>query len=104
MMIDILSTRENEMVSELTKGYTVKEIAVRNCISPHTVDTHLKKCKRKTGARTLSHLAAIFVKNAIVALFLGIQILICVDQNDIDIRRPSRTRIKTSKVLRRRGD
>lgn len=105
-MIKALSHRENQIVADLSKGYTVKEIAVRNFISPYTVDTHLKKSKRKTGARTLAHLSAIWVKNSLAVLFLGIQILICISDNDIDLRRPSRTktRTRTSKVLRRGHD
>ncbi|GAB1856761.1 hypothetical protein MHTCC0001_15970 [Flavobacteriaceae bacterium MHTCC 0001] len=61
-MIHQLSERKNHIIEELTKGYTVKEIASRNYISPHTVDAHLKESKRKTGAKTLAHLASMFVK------------------------------------------
>ena len=100
IMIKQLSTRQNEMVAELADGYTVKEIAARKFLSPYTVDTHLKTSKAKTGAKTLAHLTAIYVKSCIACLFLAIQFTICIKNPDIDLRRPSRTS-RTSRTIRK---
>ena len=42
-----LSRREEEILEELSKGYTTKEIASRFSISAHTVHTHLKNIYEK---------------------------------------------------------
>ena len=60
-MIKNLSDRENEVVAEISKGYSVKEIADKLFLSPYTVDTHIKNSKRKTGARSLAGLTRIFI-------------------------------------------
>lgn len=59
-MIEILSIRENQVIESLALGLTVKEIASKLCISPYTVNSHIKSAKRKTRARTLSELVRIF--------------------------------------------
>jgi DNA-binding NarL/FixJ family response regulator len=42
-----LSRREEEILEELSKGYTTKEIASRFSISANTVHTHLKNIYEK---------------------------------------------------------
>lgn len=101
-MIDQLSIRENQMIEELSNGFTIKEIAERNFISPYTVDTHIKKSKRKTGARTLAHLSAIWVKSTIAVFFIAVQFFIAAIENDVEMRKPSRARYKTTRIIRAR--
>lgn len=97
-MLKELSIRQNEMIEDLSRGYTVKEIAARKFISPYTVDTHLKTSKKKTGARTLAHLSAIFIKSSIAMLFLAIQLSITFDLDSSE--KNVRTRVRTSRTSR----
>jgi DNA-binding CsgD family transcriptional regulator len=48
---DSLSEREREVLGFLAEGYTYYSIAQRMNISPHTVDTYLRRIRGKTGAR-----------------------------------------------------
>jgi DNA-binding CsgD family transcriptional regulator len=56
-----LSPSELRVVELLAAGDAPKEIAVDLGIAVATVRTHLKRAKRKTGARTLSELAGAYV-------------------------------------------
>lgn len=47
----LLSKREQEIVREIEKGLSYKEIAERLHISPHTVHTHIKKIYEKLQAK-----------------------------------------------------
>ncbi len=47
----LLSKREQEIVREIEKGLSYKEIADRFNISPHTVHTHIKKIYEKLHAK-----------------------------------------------------
>lgn len=47
----LLSNREKEILSEVEKGLTYKEMANRFNISSHTVHTHIKKIYEKLQAR-----------------------------------------------------
>ncbi len=47
----LLSKREQEIVREIEKGLSYKEIAERFNISPHTVHTHIKRIYEKLQAR-----------------------------------------------------
>ncbi|MFJ3922114.1 response regulator transcription factor [Streptomyces sp. NPDC090022] len=55
-----LTPREQEVLAHLAQGDTYRMIARRMGLSPHTVDTYLRRLRNKTGAvnRTqLTHLA-----------------------------------------------
>ncbi|MCB5179013.1 response regulator transcription factor [Streptomyces antimicrobicus] len=55
-----LTPREEEVLAHLAKGDTYRMIAYRMGLSPHTVDTYLRRLRSKTGAvnRTqLTHVA-----------------------------------------------
>jgi two-component system NarL family response regulator len=47
----LLSKREQEIVREIEKGLSYKEISERFNISPHTVHTHIKKIYEKLQAK-----------------------------------------------------
>lgn len=54
-----LTTTERMVVEALAAGRAAKELAHAWDVSLHTVRTHIKNAKRKTGARTLRELAAL---------------------------------------------
>ena len=54
----MLTARERDVLLLLAHGCTYGEIAERLGISAHTVDTHVKHCYRKLGARSAAHALA----------------------------------------------
>jgi DNA-binding CsgD family transcriptional regulator len=54
-----LTPAERNVVAGLARGSAPKELAYRWGISLETVRTHIKRAKRKTGARTLNELVAL---------------------------------------------
>lgn len=93
-----LSAREFEVNYELVKGYQVKEIADRLCISPYTVDGHIKKIKYKTGAKNIADMVRNFIlsnkKMFLSLMFLTMQINMVLDSVDIE------RQVKTSRTAR----
>jgi DNA-binding CsgD family transcriptional regulator len=55
-----LSRRERDVVAALLAGLDTRAISQRLCISPHTVQDHLKSVFRKTGAHSRRELLARF--------------------------------------------
>ncbi|WP_437035106.1 response regulator transcription factor [Streptomyces sp. enrichment culture] len=55
-VLDTLSDRERQVLSYLAQGYTYISIARRLNLSPHTVDTYLRRIRGKTGASNRAHL------------------------------------------------
>ncbi|MGC5563579.1 response regulator transcription factor [Streptomyces sp. FR-108] len=51
-----VSDREREVLGHIACGATYGEIARRMKVSPHTVDTYLRRIRAKTGARNRMHL------------------------------------------------
>jgi DNA-binding NarL/FixJ family response regulator len=45
-----LSEREEQVLSQISRGLTHRQIATRLGISPHTVDTYVKRIRAKLGA------------------------------------------------------
>lgn len=60
--IALLSKREKECVSFLSKGYTDKQIAKQLGISPRTVETHLSAAKHKLSIATRAELITAFCR------------------------------------------
>lgn len=54
-----LSDREKQVAEELLSGKSYKEIAASLCVSPKTVETHLRNIYRKTGAPNHAALSAL---------------------------------------------
>lgn len=63
-----LSQREKDIVIEVAKGLTNKEIADRLHLSVHTVTTHRKNISRKTGINSISGLTVYAIINKLVNL------------------------------------
>lgn len=49
-----LSARERDVLAEMTRGYTQKQIATRLFISPSTVNSHVQRIYEKLHVRTAS--------------------------------------------------
>ncbi|HON53132.1 MAG TPA: helix-turn-helix transcriptional regulator [Bacteroidales bacterium] len=65
---EILSEREIQVLKELVKGYSNKEIADSLCISIHTVISHRKNIVQKTGIKSQAGLTIYALSNNIIAL------------------------------------
>lgn len=61
-----LSDREKEILVDMLKGFTNKEIASKNSISVHTVISHRKNITRKTGIKSLSGLTVYALLNNLI--------------------------------------
>lgn len=55
-VLDLLSTREIEVLGHLAEGHTYSSIARRMHLSPHTVDTYLRRIRGKAGVSNRAHL------------------------------------------------
>ncbi|MGW2640688.1 response regulator transcription factor [Streptomyces sp. NPDC001348] len=55
-VLDTLSDREREVLSYLAEGHTYLSIARRLNLSPHTVDTYLRRIRGKAGISNRAHL------------------------------------------------
>lgn len=104
MTISVLSNREFEVVTEVAKGFSAKEIATRLFLSVHTVVTHIKNAKNKTETRNSAGLTRWFVlsldepKKLFAAMFLIIQISISLNADSTDFKRSERLRTRTSRT------
>ncbi|WP_229870183.1 response regulator transcription factor [Streptomyces phaeofaciens] len=55
-VLDLLSSREIEVLGHLAEGHTYSSIARRMHLSPHTVDTYLRRIRGKAGVSNRAHL------------------------------------------------
>lgn len=46
-----ISRRERQVLTDMSYGYTIKEIADRLCLSPHTIISHRKNLYEKLDAK-----------------------------------------------------
>lgn len=53
-----LSARERDVVEHVLRGMTTQQIAAQLCLSPYTVQDHLKAVFRKTGLPSRRQLVA----------------------------------------------
>jgi DNA-binding CsgD family transcriptional regulator len=68
-----LSPREHEVVRLVAGGGTNEEIAERLVISPRTVQSHVNRAMRKTGARNRTDLAVLSVEAGLAPERRGIR-------------------------------
>ncbi|MFJ4851615.1 MULTISPECIES: response regulator transcription factor [unclassified Streptomyces] len=54
--------REHEILAQLPGGTTYQAIARRLGISPHTVDTHMRRLRIKTGATNRTQLVVVAIQ------------------------------------------
>jgi len=65
---ETLSDRETEVLLQIIKGFTNKEIAEILYISVHTVISHRKNIMLKTGIRSQAGLALYAVSKSLISL------------------------------------
>ncbi|MFP4471913.1 MAG: response regulator [Bacteroidales bacterium] len=61
-----LTSQEKHVVKHLAQGLTVKAIAETMHLSPHTIDSHCKTARAKTGAKNVAELVAIAIKKGLI--------------------------------------
>ena len=64
---DLLSDREKEVVKEIARGLTNKEIADKLFISVFTVTTHRKNITQKLGIKTIAGLTVYALMNGLIS-------------------------------------
>ncbi|WP_340066506.1 response regulator transcription factor [Ascidiimonas aurantiaca] len=57
-----LSAREKEVLSELSKGYTQKEVAARLFIGPKTVESHIRNLCERFFAKNSVELVSMYIQ------------------------------------------
>lgn len=65
---ELLSDREVQVIKQLVKGLSNKEIADALCISTHTVISHRKNITQKTGIKSQAGLTIYALSNNIITL------------------------------------
>lgn len=105
--MDNLTPTEKKVAQLTACGYIAKEIADGLCISYHTVHTHLKNIRSKTGAKNIADITRNYIlslenpKAVFKALlFLVIQLSVIYGNPDIDLRRGQRNRVAKHKMVR----
>lgn len=108
MEVTELSEQEKRIAHYVAKGFIAKEIAGKLYISVLTVRTHLQNIRRKIGAKNIADITRMYILSLPKAsdvlktvLFLVIQINIMANCPDMDLRRPTRSQVRTSKTLRK---
>jgi DNA-binding CsgD family transcriptional regulator len=61
-VIEPLTTAERDVLALLAHGRAPKQAAYERGIAISTVRSHIRAAKRKTGARTLEQLVALFAE------------------------------------------
>lgn len=61
-----LTTQEKRVVGFLAEGHTVKSISEIMNLSPHTVESHCKTARAKTGAKNVTELVAIAISKGLL--------------------------------------
>jgi len=63
-----VTARERDIIRDIALGFSSKEIADKNFISPHTVVTHRKNISRKLGIKSISGLTIYAIVNKLISL------------------------------------
>ncbi len=67
-LAELLTGREQEVLSLLAKGLTNSEIAERLHISKHTVKNHISSIYRKIGINDRTQIALLAIRNGFVSI------------------------------------
>ena len=59
-----LTPREAEVLGLVAQGYEYRDVANRLCISPHTVDAHMRAIRLKLGVTNTVHAVYIIFSTA----------------------------------------
>lgn len=60
--LQVLSQRENQILLELSQGYTYKQIAKKLGLSPRTIEAHINHSKQKLNVKTRTELLVQFLQ------------------------------------------
>lgn len=60
------SSQERKVLSLMSQGLNMDEIADQMCLSPHTIKTHRKNLVAKSNARNSVHLISMCIKHNII--------------------------------------
>jgi len=103
-------TKQEQRISRLVAlGYIEKEIADMMCLSAHTIHTHTKNIRKKTGARNMVDIARNFILSLDnpqhlfkAVLFIAIQLHMVLQVQNFDTRGPKRikTNVKISRTFK----
>lgn len=101
-----LTATEYRIAEQLTQGKLQKEIAEELFVSPHTVRNHTVNIMKKLDARNVVDVARIFIlenpkKFFTSVAFLIIHAFIVFNCETMELRRPVRTQVRTSKTARK---
>lgn len=91
---DKVTATEYKIMGQLSRGFSEKEIAAQNFVSPKTVNVHTYNIRKKLKARGVSDVVRIFIlsledpkKYFVVIAFLFLQGFIITSSLDVDLRR-----------------
>ncbi len=62
----LFTPKEKEILKQVTKGKTTKQIALFFNISPHTVSTHKKNILKKTDCKNIAELITKCIREGII--------------------------------------
>lgn len=103
-------TKQEIKISKLASlGMLEKEIADTLCISTHTVHTHLKNIRKKTGARNMVDIARNFILSlenpkhffkALLFLVIQFHILFSADAVELRKQKQTRTRVRVERIIK----
>jgi DNA-binding CsgD family transcriptional regulator len=63
-ILELLSNRELEVLGYLAEGHTYSSIARRMNLSPHTVDTYLRRIRGKAGVSNRAQLMTLALQTS----------------------------------------
>jgi len=102
MKSQTLTKQETKITHLIAQGFIEKEIACKLFISHHTVHTHYKTIRQKLSAKNIADITRVYmlslpnITDVLKAvLFLTIQFHLIINDTNIDLRRPGKTKTKT---------
>ena len=103
--INVLSARELHIAEKVSLGLSEKEIADQLFISPLTVHNHTYNIRKKLNARCAVDIARKYIlsldnpKRYFAAIGMAvIQLFIIINLQSMELRRPARPSVRTSKT------
>lgn len=107
MLQDILTKRQYEVAGEIAKGYSEHEIADRLNLSKDCIHTHAYNLRKKINARGVADVTRKFIFSLenpkqffLTMIFLVMQIGIIGAAPDVELRKPNRARVRTTRTIK----
>ena len=106
-----LTKAEYKVAELVTKGLSEKEIASELSVSPKTVHNQTYSIRKKWKARSAVDVARMFIlklddpkKYFTALMFVGIQFHIMLNISSMELRKPTKTSVRTVRNGKRRSD